>query len=226
MHSASNNCPNARPPYESAHRPGSLLHLAVLYMQTPLANCEHVAHCQQQPRGRGSRRKPCHLLEWGTARGLSCSQPANARCMHAPRLYPDCFGGYGLEERRGEQSQRWPRVTARLASLCMATCSGSSDAGSLLCLQNYSTHTCRRRSAHLTGRSRELYRLVTRRCILPHHGSLRSETGCLRSQHQCHKAECQNVSDRRTPGPPSTQHCRRRSLEVQARVHRLREASH
>lgn len=50
---------------------------------------------------------------------------------------------------------------------------------------NYNTHTCRRRSAHLTGQSRALP-TGYQRMRLSRRGSVRSNTGCLWGHRQSH----------------------------------------
>jgi hypothetical protein len=71
----------------------------------------------------------------------------------------------------------------------------------------YSTHTCRRRSAHLTGRSRGCRALPTgyQTMRLSHHASLRSETGWLLEVPPVvpRVTESQKCLSR-TPGPPTT----------------------
>lgn len=127
-------------------------------MQTPLGELrECCALHQQEPRGRGSRRKPRHLLEWGRAKLFTAWQPANAP-LHACTA----FSILALLQwlwRRGKTG----RVIAALAepsglrereaSLRMADLHWEFRRRLPL---DYSTHTCRRRSVHLTGRSTAL----------------------------------------------------------------------
>lgn len=131
-------------------------------------------------------RQPPQVLKWGTAKGLSCSQPANARCMHAPRLSSWTRSVAMAARKDGASNRSAGRAerTAREANSCRVDLHLHWEFGRRLPL-NYSTHTCRRRSAHLTGRSRPLpsgYQTMR----LPHYGSLRSDTGCLWSHRQSH----------------------------------------
>ena len=84
----------------------------------------------------------------------------------------------GASNRSAGRAER----TAKEASSCMVDLHW--EFGRRLPL-NYSTHTCRRRSAHLTGQSRALP-TGYQRMRLSHRGSVRSETGCLWSHRQSH----------------------------------------
>jgi hypothetical protein len=174
VHSASSlNCPNARPPYGSAHRPDSLLHLAVLYMQTPfsrkLPDSAHTAP-SEQPRRRGSRSQPRHLsLEWGERTKLFT---ACQRILHAcPAVII-----LALREwlwRRGKTGRAIAALAERekdreRRACAWPFCTGSSF-GRRLPL-DYITALTRAAAAGLLSLGEvEPYRLVTRRCILPHH---------------------------------------------------------
>ena len=134
-------------------------------MQTPLGELrECCALHQQEPRGRGSRRKPRHLLEWGRAKLFTAWQPANAP-LHACTAV-SILALLQWLWRRGKTG----RAIAALAELsglrerragAWPICTGSLDAGSL-----WTTALTRAAAAaHISQGEAQLYRLVTRGCV-------------------------------------------------------------